>query len=423
MKILGSHAPIHTKLNPPHYSQEAMPRPRLAALCEKIENLKLLGITAPPGYGKSTLLSQLRLQLIHSHPEFHFAWLNLDSDDNDPMRMTEYLCAAFYHCDPLVGKRSLDTLKSRGLSNLKELYVALVEDLQQCKKGFILFVDDFHFLENGESLKLWQWFFDHLPEKLRVVLASRKAMPLSTKRLQLNQVCQILNSEMLLFNYQEVIDFFLKHHQLSVSEELLRIVYEKTEGRAGALQRLYLSIQQDTNLQTLIEKFSRENQDIMEYVSEVIIEQLSSDFKEFMMNTAVLNRVCTAVVNRLSDEIFGQNKLEEAEHRSSALIPLEKEMQNPRITKLYNGLLRNLEKHLEQSKKPQRHETQLLDRISVRELEILSALHSSKNNAQIAKSLHISLGTLKWHLYNIYQKLDVKNRSGAVIKAKQLRLI
>ena len=60
---------------------------------------------------------------------------------------------------------------------------------------------------------------------------------------------------------------------------------------------------------------------------------------------------------------------------------------------------------------------------SLRELEILSMLDSSKNNTQLAKALFISVGTLKWHLHNIYQKLDVKNRSGAILKAKELEIL
>ena len=335
-------APIRTKLNPPQYLQAAMVRPRLSALNPSLAQRKILSVVAPPGYGKSTYLTQLRQEFLQSKNKHKtlVPWLNLDSDDNDPITMTRYLCASFNQYNTEVAERSLQILNSGSLRSLKELYVALIEDIENSKQSWLLFVDDFHVLEKGESLKLWQYFIDHLPDNLTLAIASRKALPLKLKRLQLNEELCLVHAKTLQFDATETRHFFLDYRHQKLSEDLLKLVQDKTEGWAGALQMLSLSLRQASDVQALVQHFSGEHKDIMEYLSEVVLEQLAPELKSFMLNISVLDRVCASVATKLSEDLQAQNKLEELEQRNLFLIPLDNEKRWYRFHHLFQDFLR-----------------------------------------------------------------------------------
>ncbi len=63
------------------------------------------------------------------------------------------------------------------------------------------------------------------------------------------------------------------------------------------------------------------------------------------------------------------------------------------------------------------------DVLSGREIQVLKFLSKGLNNHQIAKELNISVHTAKAHIHNIFEKLSVTDRTNAVVKAIQCRLI
>ncbi|MCP5467674.1 MAG: hypothetical protein H7A32_00205 [Deltaproteobacteria bacterium] len=334
------YAPIQTKLNYPQYLHESMQRPRLAILAEKLADIKLLSVIAPPGFGKSTFLAQLRKKLLEEYSEIEVAWLNLDEDDNDPITMTEYICAAFHQLDENIARRSIAILKSGSIRSLKELYVALIEDLYQSKKSFVLFVDDFHVLQKGESLQLWQWFIDHIPEALTIVISSRKKLELKLRKLYLNEEYSSVSARDLQFTKEEVRDFFLKYRKKNISESLLENIAEKTEGWVGALQMLFLIMQESSETESLIENFSGEHRELMDYLSEVVLEQLPEDLRNFILSISVLDRICASLAKDLSGEVNSQEILEDVDQRNLFLIELDNKKNWYRFHHLFRDFIR-----------------------------------------------------------------------------------
>ena len=58
--------------------------------------------------------------------------------------------------------------------------------------------------------------------------------------------------------------------------------------------------------------------------------------------------------------------------------------------------------------------------LTKRENEIFSKLIDNKSTKQIATELFISEKTVRNHISNVMQKLNVKNRSGAIIELIKL---
>lgn len=334
-----SYAPIRSKLIPPRYLNKAMQRPRLLKTGKDIVHSKVFSMVAPPGFGKSTLLAQLYEQLTKQNPQVKLAWLNLDSDDNDPITMAEYLFGAFNQCDSKLGLRSLEVLRSGALRSLKQIYVALCEDLYQSQEEYILFVDDFHLLENQEVLDLWQWFIESLPDSVHIVIASRKTLKLKLKKLQLNQDVQSLPLDDLQFNEEEIRDFIVKYHHKNISSELLYDIRSKTEGWIGALQMLILSMQSSSSVEEIIRKFSGEHKDIMEYLSEVVLDQLPEDIKQFMLQIAITERFCPSLATELSGAQNSEVLLQDIDARNLFLIPLDTQANWYRFHHLFQEFL------------------------------------------------------------------------------------
>ena len=60
---------------------------------------------------------------------------------------------------------------------------------------------------------------------------------------------------------------------------------------------------------------------------------------------------------------------------------------------------------------------------SLRELEILRLISIGLSDREIANELFLSRNTIKWYNRKIYAKLNVNNRTQAVVRTQQLNLL
>ncbi|MGE5376545.1 MAG: LuxR C-terminal-related transcriptional regulator, partial [Bacteroidota bacterium] len=67
--------------------------------------------------------------------------------------------------------------------------------------------------------------------------------------------------------------------------------------------------------------------------------------------------------------------------------------------------------------------SKVIEPLTDRELEILHLIAEGHSNAEIGKRLYLALSTVKGHNLRIFNKLQVQNRTEAVARARELRLL
>ena len=161
---------LATKLFIPHDRPGLIPRQRLftqldAGLCHK-----LAVISAPAGFGKSTLLSSWAKQSKHRD---HIAWLSLDEGDNDLTRFLTYLVSALQTIDASIGQGVLAALQSPGLLNTEIVLTLLLNEIVELSHDVVLILDDYHVIESQPVDQAFTYILEHLPSKMHLMVGSR----------------------------------------------------------------------------------------------------------------------------------------------------------------------------------------------------------------------------------------------------------
>ena len=176
---------LSTKLHTPSLRTHLVPRPRLLDLLNQSLHCKLTLVSAPAGYGKTTLLCQWL-----SECSLPYAWLSLDAADNDPTRFLSYLISALQHIEPDLGSSALDALRSSSVvppiarSPIALPLTLLLNDLTSASQPFILVLDDYHLIENPRVHELFSYLLDNQPAQMHLVTATRVDPPLPLARLR-----------------------------------------------------------------------------------------------------------------------------------------------------------------------------------------------------------------------------------------------
>ncbi|EHP42678.1 LuxR family ATP-dependent transcriptional regulator [Cupriavidus basilensis OR16] len=174
---------VEAKLAPPQLSSRLLARPQLSSLLHAGLAQRLLSVTAPAGYGKTTALAQFVAQL--EPLGITTAWLSLDAEDNDPLRFMRYLAAALHHADARLGRNTLAQADGGNMASLDALVTSLLHDLLGHDRRLMLVLDDFHLVQHEGLHRKLEWLIAHLPPNIGLVLASRTRLPLSVSQLRL----------------------------------------------------------------------------------------------------------------------------------------------------------------------------------------------------------------------------------------------
>jgi LuxR family maltose regulon positive regulatory protein len=344
------------------------PRPSLVARPRLLEQLngglhlgrKLTLVSAPAGFGKSTLLSAWVARC-----ERPVAWISLDKGDNEPQRFLAYLVAALQTIPDLdeagVGRSVLASLQPTDLAGtapvppLEPLLAALINELAASDAGaFLLVLDDFHLIEDRTVHEVLTFLLDHLPPPPRgmhLVLAGRADPPWPLARLRARGEVTEIRTDDLRFTTEEALTFLNHVSALGLSPEDVAMLRERTEGWIAGLQMAALAMQGTLSQQskahggdaaTFIKAFSGTHRFILDYLMEEVLSQQRPVIQEFLLQTSILERMtgplCEAVCTSLP-QASGQAVLEELEQANLFLIPLDHERQWYRYHRLFADLL------------------------------------------------------------------------------------
>lgn len=303
-----------TKLRPPLVREQLVHRPDLErALVRSVRNYGLTLLSAPAGYGKTTLLSSLPVLL----PDYPVAWVTIDEDDNDPVRFVGLIAASLEGLHPQCG-RSVWPRISGGMDSpvdVKKAVVALINDIvSHLREPFILVLDDLHYATNPVVFHVLDYLLDQRPSNLRVAVGTRLDPPIRLSRLaERGQVGELRRSDLSLTSVEtEQLLNGVFGFKLSSTE--IAVLQNRTEGwpgalclLAGALGRLESA---EGRIQFLVSLVHSEKR-VFDFLADEIVLSLPNYIREFMLKTSILSevtsRACTALTGRQdSDAILSE---------------------------------------------------------------------------------------------------------------------
>ena len=328
---------LSTKFFFPFPRANLVPRPRLIERLSVGVSGPLTVVSAPAGYGKTTLLSEWHAK---NGREFPIAWLSLDVDDNDTNRFLLYLTTA------------LETIKSGILNNTNLLFKApqippseviltsLINELNVIPYDFALVLDDYHTISNRTIHDVISFLIDHQPLGMHLLILTRSDPPLPLARLRArNQLVEIRAAD-LVFNSLEAQKFLSEVMGLKLSASDIAVLETRTEGWIAGLQMAALSMRGRDDSSNFIQSFTGSNRFILDYLVEEVISQQSESVKQFLLQTAILKRLNGSLCDAVTGQSNGKTILEQIEKANLFLVPLDDERHWYRYHHLFADLLR-----------------------------------------------------------------------------------
>jgi LuxR family maltose regulon positive regulatory protein len=352
---------LATKLHLPPLRPQRVSRPRLIQRLDDGLRLRrrLTLISAPAGFGKTTLLSEW---VYHSHA--CVAWVSLDAGDNDLTLFLSYIVAAIETLHPGAVNDSLALLRPAQALRTESILTALVNDLARIADTFTLVLDDYYLIEARAVHDALAFLIDHAPPCLRFIIASRIDPPLPLSRLRARDQLAELRAADLLFTLDEAAAFLNDVMGLELSREDVAALEERTEGWIAGLQMAALSMQGRPDPSTFVRAFTGSNRFVMDYLVDEVLDRQPPAIQDFLLKTSILDRLsaplCDAVL-RKGDEETGrtgdspvssspilpfsatssQTILEGLERANLFLVPLDDERHWYRYHHLFAELLRS----------------------------------------------------------------------------------
>jgi LuxR family maltose regulon positive regulatory protein len=330
---------LSTKLYVPDARPNGVSRPRLIEqLNEGLSaSRKLTLISAPAGFGKTTLVSEWI-----TGRERPVAWLSLDEGDNDPIRFLAYLVAAVQTIAADIGETVLAALQSPQLPPTESLLTSLLNDIATKPGSFILVLDDYHVIDSQPVDEALVFLVEHLPPQMHLVIATREDPHLPLARLRARGQLTELRAADLRFTASEAAEFLNRVMGLGLSGEDISVLEARTEGWIAGLQLAAVSMQGHKNATGFIKSFTGSHRFVLDYLVEEVLGQQSESVQTFLLRTSILDRMCGSLCDAvlLDPSAPGQETLEYLEHANLFVIPLDNERRWYRYHHLFAELLR-----------------------------------------------------------------------------------
>jgi LuxR family maltose regulon positive regulatory protein len=332
---------LQTKLYIPPIRPGLVSRPRLierlnAGLGQNLGH-KLTLLSAPAGFGKTTLLSEWVTQ-----SKDRAAWLSLDKEDNDEGRFWTYLIAALQTVHAGLGQDALRLLQASQQPAIQAILTALLNEVTTLPKAVIVVLDDYHLISDPAIHEGLAFLLEHLPAQMHVAISTRADPPLPTHRLRARGLLTELRSDDLRFTTSEAAAFLNVAMRLDLVREDVEALEARTEGWVVGLQLAALSLQGRSDAHEFIAAFSGGHHYVLEYLTEEVVRRQPEPVQRFLMQTSILDSLCGPLCNALTGQSDGEAMLAHLRQGNLFILPLDDERRWYRYHHLFADLLGNL---------------------------------------------------------------------------------
>jgi LuxR family transcriptional regulator, maltose regulon positive regulatory protein len=328
---------LATKLYVPPPRPRAVLRLRLTGHLNGGLNGKLTLVSAPAGFGKTTLLGEWVAGC-----ERPVAWLSMDEEDNDPTRFLAYFVAALQTIAPDIGEGVLGVLGSPQPPPIESILTALLNEIDTVPDDFVLVLDDYHVIDGSAVEEALSFVLEHLPPGMHLVIATREDPQLPLARLRARGQLSEVRADDLRFTPDEAAEFLNEAMGLSLSKEDIAALETRTEGWIAGLQLAALSMRGLADATSFIKSFTGTHHFVLDYLVEEVLGQQSESVQTFLLRTSILERLCGPLCDAVVSDpsASGQETLEYLERANLFLVPLDDERRWYRYHHLFAELLR-----------------------------------------------------------------------------------
>ncbi|NJN19299.1 MAG: LuxR family transcriptional regulator [Oscillochloris sp.] len=328
---------IATKLLVPPLRLNALKRSRLIRRLQHGSAQRLSLLSAPAGFGKTTLLSSWLVEA-----QRPIAWLALDAADSEPVRLLVHLVAALRSIVPAFGANLEALLQSPQPPPITTLVPALLNELTAIPESYILVLDDYHLVEAADVDQFLATLLDHMPPHLHLVISTREDPNLPLARLRACGQLSELRAADLRFTADEAAGFLRQVMGLSLTTHDIAALEQRTEGWIAGLQLAALSLQGHADPTGFVAAFSGSHRFVLDYLLEEVLHRRPAAIQDFLLCTAILDRLCGPLCEALLEQPdgSGQATLEMLDRANLFLVPLDHERGWYRYHHLFRDLLR-----------------------------------------------------------------------------------
>lgn len=331
-----------TKFFVPAMRPELVSRTRLIDQLNRGLHRKLTLISAPAGFGKTTLVSHW-LEDLQNNQTVRVAWLSLDDEDNDLIRFLTYFTSALNKANApenVLGDGALSILQSPQPPSATDVLTMVINELAENDEQFVFVLDDYHLIEEKPIDQAVGFLLDNLPPQLHIVIAARHDPALSLGRLRARNELNELRAADLRFSSPEAADFLNRVMGLGLSPQDVAELETRTEGWIAGLQLAALSMQGRSDYQTFIKSFTGGHRLVLDFLIEEVLGQQSEKIQDFLLRTSILNRLNGLLCDAVTGYEDSQQTLEYLEQANLFIIPLDEERRWYRYHHLFADLLR-----------------------------------------------------------------------------------
>src|SRR5690242_5859326 len=308
---------LETKLHVPRWRRSLVARPRLSERLSRGAESALTLVSAPAGFGKTTLLAEWLA--VAAADERSVAWLSLDQRDNDPALFWTYLVAALNTGVPGEDAVPLQPPQPPNEAGL----VALLNDLSAISNDVVLVLDDYHVIDARDVQDGMAFLLEHLPPQIHLVIASRTDPPLPLARLRGRGELAEIRAADLRFTPGEAAAYLNEVMGLALTAADVAALEGRTEGWIAALQLAALSMQGREDVTAFIDGFAGDDRYIVDFLAEEVLQRQPGHVQHFLLQTSILDRLSGPLCDAVTGQDGGKAKLTALERGNLFLVPLD----------------------------------------------------------------------------------------------------
>jgi len=312
---------LQTKLYVPKERSFLVLRPHLTQKLDHgvQQGCKLTLVSAPAGFGKTTLVSEW----VNQKDKGSIAWLSLDEGDNNPTRFLTYFVAALQTLSLSEFDKVVSMLQSPQLPPTESILTTLINEITAVTTPFIIVLDDYHVIDTQSIDTVLAFLLEHQPPQMHMVIATREDPDLPLARLRVRRQLTELRANDLRFTASEAATFLNQMMGLSLSIEEVTSLETRTEGWIAGLQLAALSMRGREDITGFIRAFAGDNRYIVDYLVEEVLQCQPNHVSSFLLQTSILDRLGGSLCDVVTGQKDGKRLLDTLERDNLFVVPLD----------------------------------------------------------------------------------------------------
>ncbi len=311
---------LDTKYRIPPRRPGLVGRPRLDALLDGGRSARLMLVSAPAGFGKTTVLVEWLAG--PAADGCAVAWLSLDARDNDPVVFLAYLATAIELAAPGVGASALAVLQTPGTS-IESALAALLNDLGEFAGEILVVIDDYHVVEAGAVNDGMAFLLEHLPARVHLIVASRADPSLPLAKLRSRGELVEIRAADLRFTGPESTVYFRDGMGLELGEADIVTLGARTEGWIAALQMAAVAMRGREDVTAFVADFAGDDRYIVDYLVEEVLQRQTATVRDFLLCTSILGRLNGPLCDAVTGQEGGRATLESLDRSNLFVVALD----------------------------------------------------------------------------------------------------